>query len=137
MCIHQDISRLSPPDGIFKESGLKPAFNTLSDREKLDSTPDSHYREVPVHVTKQADRSVDAEAPPSNRRPAITPPPRGNEGDKQPDGDDQGQPSGNEGGGGGGDRGPLSVTQQSLRTINVFNKTFCVSRILYVRRVYV
>ncbi|KAI1350876.1 hypothetical protein F5Y01DRAFT_284592, partial [Xylaria sp. FL0043] len=72
---------------------------------------------VPVHVTKQSGRKVNAERPPSNRQNASQLPRNGGE-DNQPGDDNPNHPSGSgggdgDGGGGGGDEngsGPAAPT---------------------------
>ncbi|KAI1273511.1 hypothetical protein F5Y07DRAFT_376738 [Xylaria sp. FL0933] len=76
---------------------------------------------VPVHVTKQAGRKVNAERPPSNRQNASQPPRNGGE-DGQPGDDNPNHPSGSgggDGGGGGGDEngsGPAVLSNATVRT---------------------
>lgn len=117
--------------------GARTRFQYPRRPKKPKPTPDTHHREVPVHVTRQVARSVDAEAPPSNRRPAITPPPGGNGGDKRPGSGDRDHPYGNgsggdkngEGGDGNGS-GSVELSVSGLERRGIGEKfTFCVSGI--------
>ncbi|KAI3339480.1 hypothetical protein F4824DRAFT_45636 [Ustulina deusta] len=76
---------------------------------------DPGHREIPVHVTQQLSRTVDAERPPRNRKRASKPPGKGGA-DKQSGNYDKDQPFGN---GNGGDRDPDDTGTARLGNIAV------------------
>ncbi len=61
------------------EAGVKDFTGKPPSSKPKVPTPvlDSGHREMPVHVTQQLSRTVDAERPPSNRQGATQPPGKG------------------------------------------------------------